>query len=179
MSVLYAVIALAFCVLVTVGLRAFIVGDRFDSALHRVDPNHRDTRDMTRDILVDPLPGIRGLPQAYGRYSGATFRPVDDPEVERLRRHAVRAWVVAVILGLVGIAADFAVGALLRRISPGLDVIAVLVVLALLAIYWLRRLLLQIRETERSTMAALYIVGGVAAAVAAFVFVVVFPSRAL
>ena len=174
---MYADIALAICVFVAVGLRAFIVGERFDRALHRVDPTYQNTREMTRGVLVDPIDGLKGLPRAYARYSGVTFRPVEDPEVERLRRRAVRAWVEAAVLGVAGMATVGVVGALLRRISTSLDENAVLVALALLALYWLRRLTHRLRDPDRSPMASLYMLGGLAAALVAFVFVVSFPSR--
>jgi hypothetical protein len=176
-SVLDADIALAFCIFVAVGLRAFIVGERFDRALHRIDPTYRNTRDMTRGLLVDPVDSLKGLPKAYGRYSGVTFRPVADPEVERLRRRAVRTWVESAVFSVGGMAAVGVVGALLRRISTGLDIVAVLVVLALLGLYWLRRLSQERRDPDKSTTAALYMLGGVATALAAFIFVVSFPSR--
>ena len=178
MSVLYADIALALCIFVAVGLRAFIVGERFDRILHRIDPAHRNARDITRGVLTDPLTGIKGLPQAYRRYSGATFRPVDDPEVEQLRRRAVRAWVETAVLGAGGMAAVGVIGALLRRISASVDELAVLGGLCLLMFYWLRRVAQEIRDHDRSTMAALYMVGGIAAALIALAFVVSFPSRA-
>ena len=177
MSVLYADIALVFCIFATFQLRAFIIGERFDRALHRVDPDYRNLRDMTQRTLVEPVAGLRGLPKAYGRWYGVTFRPVDDPEVERLRRRAVRGWVESVVFGLGAMAAAGVVGALLRRISVDLDRMAVLLTLALMGLYWLRRLVLELRSSDSSAMASLYMLGGVAAALAAFVFVVSFPSR--
>jgi hypothetical protein len=177
LSVLYADIALALCVAIAVGLRALIVGDRFDRALHRLDPTYRNSRDMTRGLFVDPISGLKDLPQAYSRYSGATFRPVDNPEVEQLRRRTVRAWVEAAVLGAGGLGAVGVVGALLRRISLGLDELVVLAVLAILGLYWLWRLLHELRRSEGSTMPIFYALGGIATALGALVFVLVYPSR--
>lgn len=171
MSVLDADIALALCIFAAVGLRAFIVGERFDRALRRVDSTYRNTRDMAQGVFVDPIAGLKGLPKAYGRYSGATFRPVGDPEAERLRRRAVRAWVEAGILAPCGMAAVGVGGALLRRISPDLDKMAVLLVLASLGLYWLRRLTQELRDPDRSTMASIYMVAGIAVALGGITFV--------
>jgi hypothetical protein len=177
LSVLDAEIALVFCIFVSVLLRGLIAGEPFDRALHRLDPTYRNTRDMGRGLLIDPVDSFKDLPRAYGRYYGATFRPVADPEVERLRHRAVRAWVESVVIGLCGMAAVGVVGALLRRVAAGLDKTAVLVVLALLGIYWLRRLTQELRDPDRSAIAALYMIGGVAAALTAIAFVVGFSSR--
>lgn len=176
MSVLDADTALAFCIFASFGLRALIVGERFDRALHRADPTYRNTRDMTRAVLVDPIAGLKGLPKAYGRYYGVTLRPVGDPETERLRVRAVRAWVEAAVFGLGGFLAVFVAGALLRRVSAGVHDIAVLAALAFVGLYWVRRLLQELDEHDRSTVASLYMLGGIAAAVAAFVFVVIVRS---
>jgi hypothetical protein len=176
LSVLYADIALAVSIFASFGLRAFIVGERFDRALHRLDPTYRNTRDMTRGLLVDPIAGLKGLPKDYGRYYGVTFRPVGDPEVERLRRSAVRAWIESAVFGVGGMAAVGVGGALLRRVSEDFDQIVVLVVLGLLGLYWVRRLTEQLRDPDRSTMASVWMIGGIAAAGAAFVFVVSLPS---
>jgi hypothetical protein len=172
LSVLDAEIALVFCIFASVGLRGFIAGELFDRALHRLDPTYRNTRDMGRGLLRDPIENLKDVPRAYGRYYGATFRPVGDPEVERLRHRAVRTWVESVVIGLCGIAAVGVLGALLRRVEAGLDRKAVLVVLVLLGIYWLWRLTQELRDPDRSAIAALYMIGGVAAALTAIAFVV-------
>lgn len=171
MSSLDGDIALAACTFVAFGLRALIVGERFDRALHRIDPTYRNTREMTRGVLIDPVDGLKGLPQAYGRYYGVIFRPVRDPEVERLRRRAVRAFVEFAIFGVGSFLAVLAAGALLRRVSAGFHDIAVLAALALLGLYWSWQLIQELRDPDRSTMATLYMLGGIAAALGAIVFV--------
>jgi hypothetical protein len=177
MSDLYAAVALAFCTFLTMALRALIVGERFDRALHRVDPTYRNMREITRGVLVEPIEGVRGFPRAYGRYNGVIFRPVGNPEVERLRRRAVRALVEFAILGMGGVVAVFVLAAPLRRISAGFHDIAVLSAIVLFGLYWIRRLAEELRDPDRSTMAALYMIGGIATALGGIVFVVAFSSR--
>lgn len=173
MRSLYADIVLAACWFLSFGLRALIVGERFDRALHRVDSTYRNTREMAQGVLVDPIEGLKGLPQAYGRYYGVLFRPVRDPEVERLRRRAVRAFVEFAIFGVGAFLATFAVGALLRRVSASLHDASVLITAALLALYWTRRLVMELGSPDRSTMVSLYMLGGIAASVGAIVFIAV------
>jgi hypothetical protein len=175
LSVLDAEIALVFCIFVSVLLRGFVAGEPFDRALHRLDPTYRNTRDMGRGLLIDPVDSLKHLPRDYGRYYGATFRPVVDPDVERLRHRAVRAWAESVVIGLCGMAAVGVVGALLRRVEAGLDRKAVLIVLVLLGIYWLRRLILEFRDPDGSMMAFIYMLGGVVAAGIAIGLVVGLP----
>jgi hypothetical protein len=185
LSGLDADIVLAACFFATFGLRALIVGERFDRALHRIDPTYRNTREMAQSVLIDPVDGVKRLPRAYWRYYGVTFQPVADPEVEGLRRRAVRAWVEYAVFGVGSFLAVFFVGGLLRKVSAGLPDIAVLaagihdiavfVALALLGLHWLRRLTLEFRNPDRSAMASLYMLGGVAGAGIAMGLVVGLP----
>jgi hypothetical protein len=175
---LYAEVALALCGFVCVALRYLIVGERFDRALHRVDPLYRNLREIARGLLIDPIDAGKGLPRAYGRYYGHVFRRVDDAEVERLRRQTVRAFLDVSILGFGWIVAVFAIGAFLRRVSPTLHDVAVISAVASLLLYWVLRLIRHLRDPDGSTMIALYILGGVAAVIAAAVFILDFSSRA-
>ena len=102
-----ATVILAVSVFITLGLRSLIIGERFDRALHRVDPTYRNLRDMGRLILLEPIDGIRAMPRSYGRYYGHHFEPVDDPVVERMRHDAVRAFLDVAILGVGGLIAVF------------------------------------------------------------------------
>ena len=186
MTGLDADFVLSACTFGTFGLRALIAGERFDRALHRIDPTYRNTREMAQSVLIDPVDGLKRLPRAYGRYNGVTFQPVADPEVEGLRRRAVRAWVEYVVFGVGSFLAVFFVGGLLRKVSAGLPDIAVLAAgfhdiavfatLALLGLYWLRRLILELREPGGSAMAALYMLGGVVTAAIAIGLLVGRPS---
>jgi hypothetical protein len=186
LSGLDADIVLAACFFVTFGLRALIVGERFDRALHRIDPTYRNTREMAASVLIDPVDGVKRLRRAYGRYYGVTFQPVADPEVEGLRRRAVRAWVEYAVFGVGSFLAVLFVGGLLRKVSAGrpdisvlasgLHDMAVLAALALLGIYWVRRLIQEFRDPGGSAMAALYMLGGVAAAAIAIGLDVGLPS---
>jgi hypothetical protein len=169
---LYTDIVLAACFFLAFGLRALIVGERFDRALHHVDSTYRSTREITRGVLVDPIKGLKDLPRAYGRYYGVMYRPVGDPEVERLRRRAVRAFVEFAVFGLGSFAATFGVGALLRRVSPSLHDPWVLLAAALLALYWTRRLMVELREPDKSAMVSLYMLAGIAGSLGAIVFIV-------
>jgi len=167
-------IVLSCCLFATFGLRALIAGERFDRALHRIDPTYRNTRDMAKSVLIDPVDGVKRLPRAYGRYYGVMYQPVGDPEVEQLRRRGVRGFIEFAVLGTGSILAVFVVGGLLRKSSMGLPDtvllaagihdIAVFVALAFLGLYWLRRLVLEFRDPEGSAMAALYTFAGAAAA---------------
>lgn len=172
MSGLDAAIALGVCIFAAFGLRALIAGERFDRALHWIDPSYRNTREMAQSVLIDPVDGVKSLPRAYGRYYGVMYRPVGDPEVERLRRRAVRAFLEFAIFGVGSLLAVLGVGALLRRVSLGLHDIAVLATLVLLGLYWVRQLTHELRDPERSTMAALYMLAGLAAVLAAMGLIV-------
>ena len=178
MHTLYAEVALGFCGFVCVALRFLIVGERFDRALHGVDPLYRNLREIGRGLLVDPIDAGKGLPRAYGRYLGHVFRPVDDAEVERLRRRTVRAFLDVAILGFGWIVAVFVIGALLRRISPTLHDVALMSAVASLLLYWVLRLPKHLRDPDRSLMISLYMLGGVAAVIATAVFILDFSSRA-
>jgi hypothetical protein len=173
-----AAIVLSGCTFGTFGLRALIAGERFDRALHRIDPAYRNTREIAQDVLIDPVDGVKRLPRAYGRYYGVMYQPVGDPAVERLRRRGVRGFVEFLVFGPGSVIAVLFLGALLRRVSTGLHDIAVLGVLALLGLYWLRRLTKELRDPAGSAMAALYMVGGVAAVAVAIVLVIGVPRIA-
>lgn len=177
MNTLYADIALAMCGSLAFGIRAMIEGERFDRALHRVDATYMNLRDMARCLVADPSDAAKDLARAYRRYYGIIFRPVEDVEVERLRRRTVRAFVEYAIFLFGGIAAVFVVGALLRRMSTTADVMVVVSVITSLLVYWAVRLVTYLRTPDRSVMICTYMLGGVVAAVAALLFVLIYSTR--
>lgn len=173
----YAVLVLAVSVFISFGLRALIIGERFDRALHRVDPTYRNFRDMGREFLVDPIGALRRLPGNYGRYLGHYFRPVEDSAVVHLRRRAVRAFVDYAIFGVAGMIGVFVVAHVLRGLSPSFHDIAVITSQALLGLYWVRRLRHSMREADRSTMTIFYILAAVAASIGAIAASLMWWSR--
>ena len=148
-------------------LRYGVIGERFDRALHQVDPTYRNLRDMGRALTIDPIGALRALPRTYGRYYGVTFRPVEDPTVEHLRRRAVRAFVDVLLVGFVGLLGVLLSAGALRRISEGALDITVVAVESALVVYWGRHLLYQVHGNDRSPLVMLLILLGIGTAVGA------------
>ena len=148
-------------------LRSAIIGERFDRALHQVDPTYRNIRDMGRAIVTDPIGGLRALPRTYGHWYGVTFRPVKDPTVEHLRHRAIRAFVDVFPIALGGLIGVLLFARVLRPISPGVLEITVVAVEALLIVYWGRQLLREVRGKDRYPLVVLFILLGIGTAVGA------------
>jgi hypothetical protein len=148
-------------------LRCAIIGERFDRALHQVDPTYRNIRDMGRAVVTDPIGALRELPRMYGHYYGVTFRPVEDPTVEHLRRRAIRAFVDVFPIVLGGLLGVLLFARVLRPISPGVLEITVVAVEALLVVYWGRQLLDEVRGNDRYPLGVLLILLGIGTAVGA------------
>jgi len=148
-------------------LRYAIDGERFDRALHRVDPTYRNIRDMGRALLADPIGALPTLPRMYRRYYGVTFRPVADPTVEHLRRRAIRTFVQVFPIAFVGFLCVLLFARVLARISPVAVEAAVVAVESLLVVYWGRRLLHEVRGENRSAIVTLYMVVGIGTAAGA------------
>ena len=148
-------------------LRCAISGERFDRALHQIDPTYRNIRDMGRALVTDPIGGLRALPRMYGHYYGVTFRPVKDPTVEHLRHRAIRAFVDVFPIGLGGLLGVLLFARILRPISPGALEVTVVAVEALIVVYWGRQLLREVRGDDRYPLVVLFILMGIGTAVGA------------
>jgi len=175
-SALDATVILALSFFASFVFRSLIVGERFDRALHSVDPTYRNLRDMGRQILFDPIDGIRTLPRSYGRYYGHHFEPVDDPVIEHLRHDALRVYLDVAILGFGGFIAVFVISSVLRRSAPGAFEPALIASELLLVGYWVRQLSVVGGETARSSMVILYTLAGLAVAIGAIAAIVVLWS---
>ena len=167
-----SVVVLAAVVFISVGLRYLIIGEIFDRALHSIDPAYRNLRDMGGELLSDPIRALRRLPRSYVWYSGHLSRAVHDPDVERLRHRARRAALDVGVFGVGGFIGVFIVAGVLRRISPELRDLTVIAAEVSIALFWMRRLVEQVRQAGRSPMVVLYVLAGIGAATGAIAFTV-------
>jgi hypothetical protein len=157
--------------LITLALRYGIARERFDRALHHVDPAYRNFRDG-REALRDPTGAFRSFPRTYGHRYGVTFRPVADPVAEQLRRRAVRALVEAGIVGFAGLIGAALLFGAQRRLGPGVAELVVLSVQVLLGLYWTRVLQEHLRDPDKPPLITLFILIGAAVTAAAIIITV-------
>lgn len=154
---------------VTLALRAAIVGETFERALHRVDPRYRNQRDLLSGVVTDLRGTVRGLPVGYRYFAGRTFRRVDDPDVEQLRKRTTRVYVALGAFMIPGLPLTLLLSDRVSSVASNVTQAVAIALGVAIATYWVRRLVQSRRDSDRSFLIPIYEVAGIVAALGAVV----------
>jgi hypothetical protein len=156
-------------VCITLALRATILGEFFDRALHDADPAYRNQRDMLRSLVTNPRDGARELPGTFDRFANRLFRRIDDPAADQLRKRYLRGYASVALLIVPGFPIALFIFSQAERAAPSLPQAAALFIGVGAGVHWAGQLLARARDPERYPLNLVYALAGITAAMAATV----------